>query len=209
MKPGYAPDPVHDIEERQRVAVGESPATTGTREVVESAKEHARDVGGEVIERGRNLAGHVGERLSGEARSQSDRLATGLQKVADDLDEMSDGTSSVAATVIQQLSASSRRAASYLEHHGPEGLFREVQEFARRRPGAFLLGAAAAGFVAGRFGKGLLQSPSSASTGTSRMTGVGITPAGDIRPTATGITPVPSSSSTAVPVNSERSGGRA
>lgn len=218
MKQGYAPDPAND-RETSRPTAGEqaAPVAGAAKEVVQSVKEHARDVGGEAVERGRNLAGQVGERLSEEARSQNDRLVSGLQKLADDLEQMSDGNGSVAATMAQQVGATSRQAATYLQQHGPEGLLREVQEFARRKPGVFLIGAAVAGFVAGRVGKGLLSSestttPSAVSAGTvpagvSRMTGVAFTPTGELRPTATGAAPLPSEPLAGAPVGSGSRGG--
>jgi hypothetical protein len=50
--------------------------------------------------------------------------------------------------------------ADYLDRNGPEGVLREVQDFARRRPGAFLATALAAGFVVGRLGKGVAKADS-------------------------------------------------
>jgi hypothetical protein len=55
------------------------------------------------------------------------------------------------------LAARSRSFASYLDQHGPEHVLQELQDFARRRPGTFLVAAVAAGFVVGRLGKGLWQ----------------------------------------------------
>jgi hypothetical protein len=52
--------------------------------------------------------------------------------------------------------------ADYLDRHGPEGVLREVQDFARRRPGAFLATALAAGFVVGRLGKGVAKADENA-----------------------------------------------
>ena len=45
------------------------------------------------------------------------------------------------------------RAAEQLRTDGADGVVRDVQSFARRRPGAFLTGAAAAGFLVGRLVK--------------------------------------------------------
>jgi hypothetical protein len=128
--------------------------------------------------------------------------------LADDLKQMSNGSDSVAATMVQQISGRSRRAATYLEQHGPEGLVSDVQAFARRRPGAFLLGAAAAGFLVARLGKGLMSSPSSSSTadGKSRLTAVAMTPAGKIVPAATGVAEVPSDTLTGEPIGSSPAG---
>jgi len=50
--------------------------------------------------------------------------------------------------------------ADYLAERGPEGVLNEVQDFARRRPGAFLAAALATGFVVGRLGKGVVAAGS-------------------------------------------------
>jgi hypothetical protein len=63
--------------------------------------------------------------------------------------------------VVTQVSQGGRRVADYLAENGPDGVLREVQDFARRRPGTFLAVAAAAGFVVGRLGKGVLGAGSS------------------------------------------------
>jgi hypothetical protein len=60
---------------------------------------------------------------------------------------------SPAGQVVRRLGEGGRRAADYLEDRGPEGLLDDVQEFARRKPGTFLLIAAAAGFAVGRLGR--------------------------------------------------------
>jgi hypothetical protein len=69
---------------------------------------------------------------------------------------------SPAATVVSRIADSGRQFADYLDHHGPEGVLREVQDFARRRPGAFLASALAAGFLVGRLGKGIAKADSNA-----------------------------------------------
>jgi hypothetical protein len=46
------------------------------------------------------------------------------------------------------------RVADHLEQRGVDGVVNDVQDFARRRPGAFLLGCATAGFVTGRLLRG-------------------------------------------------------
>jgi len=48
-------------------------------------------------------------------------------------------------------------AAQWLEGRDPGSLVEEVRNLARRKPGAFLLGAAAAGVLAGRLTRGAVQ----------------------------------------------------
>jgi hypothetical protein len=190
----YAPETAQDVYGERDVRSAQDSSPSGTaKEVAETAADHARDVGAEVLDQGRHLVGQVKERLTGEAETQNDRLASGLRQLADDLSHMHNGQDSLAATIVEQISSGSRQAATYLEEHGPDGLVHEVQEFARRRPGTFLVGAAVAGFVAGRLGKGLLTStPSNQGSRTTqaviRREGTHSTAAGVV---ATGVAAAP------------------
>jgi hypothetical protein len=54
---------------------------------------------------------------------------------------------------VEELGERARRASEQLRTRGADGVVRDVRSLARRRPGAFLAGAAAAGFVVGRLVK--------------------------------------------------------
>jgi hypothetical protein len=128
------------------------------RDTAGTARQQAAEVAGEAKAQVRNLAHDVRDRARDEARNQNDRLAGGVRRFADELDEMAaDRGDSPASKVVNQVSQGGRRLADYLAEHGPEGVLEGVQDFARRRPGTFLLAAAAAGFVAGRLGKGVFS----------------------------------------------------
>jgi uncharacterized protein YjbJ (UPF0337 family) len=132
-------------------------------DVKDTAKEQAQRVGSEARTQVRNVASDVRDRVSQQAHSQNDKLVSGIRQAADQLDEMrADRQDSPAATLVSRIADSGRQFADYLDHHGPEGVLREVQDFARRRPGAFLATALAAGFVVGRLGKGIAKADSSA-----------------------------------------------
>lgn len=160
-------------------------------DVASSAKDSGRQVVREVSDQARNVTGDVRQRLAQEADTQNERLAGGLRRMADQLGEMAaDRPDSPARMVVQRISDGGRQLADYLEQHGPDGMLREVQEYARRRPGVFLLGAAVAGFAVGRLGKGLFGATTQSGgtgmpggTGTSGGTGVS-GPAGRGRSTA-------------------------
>jgi ElaB/YqjD/DUF883 family membrane-anchored ribosome-binding protein len=138
-------------------AIGSAAGDTATE-----AKQQTREVVGEVKTQARNLAGDAKNRVRDEARGQNDRLAKTIKQFADELDDMvRDRDDSPARGVVTQVSQGGRRVADYLAEHGPDGVLREVQDFARRRPGTFLAVAAAAGFVVGRLGKGVLGAASS------------------------------------------------
>ncbi|TWP53658.1 hypothetical protein FKR81_02535 [Lentzea tibetensis] len=89
---------------------------------------HAKEAAGEVSAAAQEQVGQVAR----EARAQANHVVRDVRdKVAD----------------------TSRQAARYLDERGARGLLDSAQDFARRRPDAFLLGAAAAGFVVGRVAK--------------------------------------------------------
>jgi hypothetical protein len=71
---------------------------------------------------------------------------------------------SPAAQVVSRVADGGRQVANYLADRGPEGILGEVQDYARRRPGTFLVTALVAGFVVGRLGKGVLNATDSSNT---------------------------------------------
>jgi hypothetical protein len=134
-------------------------------DVKDTAKDQALRVGQEAGAQARNLAGEVRDRVGEQARTQNDKLVGTIRQTADQLDEMrGDRAEGPAAAVVSRVADSGRQFADYLESNGPEGVLREVQDFARRRPGAFLATALAAGFVVGRLGKGVAKADSGAGT---------------------------------------------
>jgi hypothetical protein len=158
-----------EIDYQDRTSGAGQHAASGTMDAIGSAasdtagtaKEQTREVAAEVKAQARSLASDAKRRVGAEVRGQNDRLAGGLRQVADELDEMVEGRDdSPARSVVSQVAKGGRRAADYLAEHGPDGVLQELQDFARRRPGTFLLVAAAAGFAAGRLGKGVLSASS-------------------------------------------------
>jgi len=135
-------------------------------EVRDTAKEQARRVAGEAKTQARNLASDVRYRVGEQARNQNGRLVDTIRQTADQLDDMrGDRDDSPATAVVSRVADSGRQFADYLDRNGPEGVLREVQDFARRRPGAFLAAALAAGFVVGRLGKGVARADAEAGRG--------------------------------------------
>jgi hypothetical protein len=130
-------------------------ARTAARDVAETAGEQARQVTREAGEQARRVVEDARERLSGEFDSQTGRAASGLRQWADELERMADAGAdgSSMRTAVRQLSDGGRQAADYLDEHGVGGVVERVGEFARRRPGTFLIGAAVGGFLAGRLAK--------------------------------------------------------
>jgi hypothetical protein len=151
-------------------AAGQSAQAAGqaASEVKDTAKEQAQRVGSEAKAQARNVAADVKDKVRTQAKTQNDKLVGTIRDVAGQLDEMrGDRADSPAATVVSRVADGGRQMADYLDRNGPEGVLREVSDFARRRPGAFLVTALAAGFVVGRLGKGVMKADEAPSSGTS------------------------------------------
>lgn len=148
------------VADQTKQAAGQAAA-----EVKDTAKEQAQRVGSEAKAQARNVASDVKDRVGEQARTQNDKLVGSIRQTVDQLDEMrGDRADSPAATVVSRVADGGRQLADYLDRNGPEGVLREVQDFARRRPGAFLATALVAGFVVGRVGKGVAKADPEAGT---------------------------------------------
>ncbi|MEU4427815.1 hypothetical protein AB0F81_44935 [Actinoplanes sp. NPDC024001] len=146
------------VAEQARESAGQAAA-----DVKDTAKEQAQRVGAEARTQARTVASEVRGKLSDQARGQNQRLVGGIRQAADQLDEMrGDRQDSPAAAVVSRVAEGGRQFADYLDRHGPDGVLREVEDFARRRPGAFLATALAAGFVVGRLGKSIAKADENA-----------------------------------------------
>jgi hypothetical protein len=160
----YTPDssPGGESSKAKQVAErGAQAAGHAATDVKDTATQQAQRVGAEAKAQARGLAADVRDRLSDQARTQNDRLSGSIRQTADQLDEMrGDRGDSPAAAIVARVADGGRQVADYLDRNGPEGVLREVQDFARRRPGAFLATALAAGFVVGRLGKGVAKAES-------------------------------------------------
>jgi hypothetical protein len=118
-----------------------------TRHVAHTAADQAQQVGVGVRQRMR-------EEVDRQHRHVADRVGTFAEQLYTMAGERPD---TPAGELVGMLAARSRSFAEYLDQHGPDRVLHELQEFARRRPGTFIVAAVAAGFVVGRLGKGLWQ----------------------------------------------------
>lgn len=157
----YASDrSASDHTSRAGQVAGESKeaAAQAAAEVKDTAKEQVQRVGTEARTQARNVAAEMRDKVGEQARAQNDKLVGSIRQTADHLDEMrGDRPDSPAAIVVSRVADGGRQLADYLDRNGPDGVLQEVQDFARRRPGAFLATALAAGFVVGRLGKGVTK----------------------------------------------------
>ena len=131
-------------------------AGAAAQAVVETAAEQAGAVAGEGVRNVRELLGDLRDELSLQASTQTMRAGELAYTFADDLEAMAEGSAQQGALagLTRQAASRARLVGEFLQSRDPDQLLDEVRLFARRRPGAFLLGAAAAGVVAGRLGRG-------------------------------------------------------
>jgi gas vesicle protein len=135
-------------------------AARQAREVRATAKEQADRVRGEVVDQGRTLVEDARSQLENQANAQSRRLADSLSRLGDEVRALAEGRPQDADTVRPYVSNAADAVydaadrlyglAQDVEEQGLTAVLDDVQAFARRRPGAFLLGAALAGFGLGR-----------------------------------------------------------
>jgi hypothetical protein len=133
-----------------------STASEKAGQVAQTTKEQAQEVVAEATTQARALAGELKTQASEQAGVQRDRIVEQLHSVGDELRQMVDngGQSGVATELAGELATRVKDAASYLDGKEPADLLVAVKDYARRKPGTFLIGAAVAGLVAGRLTRG-------------------------------------------------------
>jgi hypothetical protein len=151
-RPTTPPDVMHDD---LAVIEGDQQAAPGT-DVATAAREGVADVAHEARRQGRLLFDDARDQLRSQADQQATQISHALHQLGGRMDALADGRTEEAGQLGEQLhdlGARTRELADRIEELGVDGVVREVQRFARRRPGAFLLTAAAVGFTAGRLGR--------------------------------------------------------
>lgn len=121
------------------------------------AKDEAQQVAQDAKAQAQNLMDGAKTQIDEQSRAQRDKLVSTLQTFSDDLERMASGQgggSGMTTDLVRQLAGKARSVSSHLDGREPAELLQEVRDFARRRPGTFLLGALAAGVVAGRVTRG-------------------------------------------------------
>lgn len=142
----------------QRTAVADE-AKTAAGDTADTAKEQARTVGAEAKSQARQVGHQLRERVGTESETQAQRFAGSLRQWSDELSAMADnGAEGAPRELVSNVARAGRSAADYLDEHGVGGAMDQVQGFARRKPGAFLIGAAVTGFAVGRIAKATKES---------------------------------------------------
>jgi hypothetical protein len=131
-------------------------AGSAAKEVAGTATEQAKNVAAEAKAQAVDLVGQTRDQLREQAGQQQQKAASSIRSLAGELHEMANSaqTQGTAASLARQAADRGHALAGYLENSEPEQLLEDVRDFARRKPGLFLAGAAVAGFVAARMVKG-------------------------------------------------------
>ncbi len=147
---------VTDVAKSEASDVGQSAVGAG-QHVAGVAKDQVANVTAEAGKQAKDLVNQARSELTQQAGQQQQRLAGGLRALGDELQSMVDNgqQSGVATDLAGQAAQKSHEIASWLDEREPGQLVEEAKDFARRRPGAFLLVAASAGLVAGRLTRGI------------------------------------------------------
>jgi hypothetical protein len=151
----------------EAASLGQTAAQSG-QQVASVAKDQVTAVASETTRQAKDLLTQAHSELSAQAASQQDRVASGLRALGDELHSMTqhDGESGVATDLARQAAGRTHDVAQWLESRDPGTLLSELQDFARRRPGTFLLAAAGAGLLAGRLTRGIVAGPPDEATST-------------------------------------------
>ena len=177
----YTDDPsTRDVAREQAGEVGRT-AREGGRRVADTATEQAGQVGQEARRQARDLYGQAREQVTEQARNGQQQASDGLRSLSRELAEMADGgqQQGPASDLAKQAADRLGEFAEWLNRREPADLVDEFRALARRRPGAFLLGAAVAGVLAGRLTRGAVD----ANRSTDDRAFSGYSPSASVPPT--------------------------
>lgn len=176
-------------------------AADESRHVAGVAKDEAEQVATQAKQQARGLLDEAKSQVDEQSRTQRDRLVGTLQTFGDDLEQMASqgGRSGMATDLAREVAGRARDLGRRIDGREPTQILDDVRDFARRRPGTFLLGALAAGVVAGRLTRGAKEAGSDNGTGAAgpvahdepRGTATGAPTAGTGRPSVPAQPPSP------------------
>lgn len=129
----------------------------GGQRVVSEAANQVGHLSDQVQTQFKEILGRSQEEFTGRASEQTDKAAVQLRSVAGELRALAEGRPDDAPRARDYVGQAAERVEAYagrLDRDGFAGVANDLGRFARRRPGTFLLGAVAAGFVAGRLARG-------------------------------------------------------
>jgi hypothetical protein len=127
-------------------------------DVAQTAKEQSTQVARETVRQARDLYGTTRAQLRDQASAQQRRAAVGIRSIGDEIRSMAEqgGHAGPASDLAHQASGRIADVADWIEAREPGQVVDEVKQFARRHPGAFLVGSAILGVLAGRLTRGVV-----------------------------------------------------
>src|SRR3954470_3707303 len=174
--------------------VGQTAAQAGSQ-VASTAADQAKEVAQETQRQAKDLLDQGRTQVKEQVVSQQQKAGQGLSSLAQELRSLADGTSEgapgPARDLLQQASSSVENFATMLQNREPAELLDEVRRFARRKPGLFLFGAAAAGVLAGRLTSGVKAAHANSGNGSAGYGSAGYGSAGYVAPQTNYVDPAP------------------
>jgi hypothetical protein len=154
--------------------VGQTAAQAGSQ-VASTATEQAKEVAAETQRQAKDLLDQGRIQVKDQVVTQQQKAGQSLSSLAQEIRALADGTSQgapgPARDLLQQASGTVENFATMLQNKEPGELLDDIRSFARRKPGLFLLGAAAAGVLAGRLTSGVKAAHSDAGSSPQQLTG--------------------------------------
>lgn len=161
-----------DVAKDEARNVGQTAKQAGSQ-VAATAADQAKNVVAETRQQAQSLVEQGRTQVRQQAVTQQQKAGQSLSSLAEQLRGMVDGNAPApgpARDLIQQGAGRVQEFADMLQNREPADLLEDVRSFARRRPGAFLLGAALAGVVAGRLTSGVKAAHSDNTSGGQQLT---------------------------------------
>lgn len=181
-------------DERSTAQAAAQTATDEGRHLAGVAADEAKGVAADAQAQARHLLDDARSTVEEQSRTQLESLVSTLQGFADDLEKMARGDgpgSGLAHDLVQEVGDRAKSLSDQVRGREPSELLDQARSFARRRPGTFLLGALAAGVVAGRVARGAKDAPSTpsgtAATGSTPPPPVAPTPEATSAPPGTAV----------------------
>ena len=136
---------------KQEAAGVASTAKDEAAAVAQTAVEEAKQLGSDAGQQAKQVMSDARQQLQTKANEEARRLAGAMDDLSSQLRRMADaGQSGLARDLVAQVAVGTQRVAQHLQQGGLDRTLSDARRLARNRPGTFLLGAAAAGFVAAR-----------------------------------------------------------
>ncbi len=136
-----------------------SSAAGQAKDVTQTAKQQVEVVASEARDHARHLAHRTKEELRAQADERASQFSESLRDVGSQLRSLANGNAQegMVADVSRDLGHRVQGFADRIEQGGIDGVLDDVRRAARRHPGMFLAGAAAAGFLAARMFRDLQE----------------------------------------------------